>query len=94
MNKLQTLFVIVAIANLLTILLYSFAASQTGGAGAGTYFIYIQMPVLWIIAIISALVVAIRQRRNLFSGSMTAWTVLALIFCTPIPMMALYDLMH
>lgn len=94
MIKLLPLFTIATIANLLTLLLYSNAASQPGGTGATMYFIFMEMPLLWLIAMITAIVIAIKNRKTLFSGKILKWTVLSLLLCTPGPIWALYILTH
>ncbi len=94
MNKLLPLFTVATIANLFTLMLYSNASGQPGGTGAGMYFIFMEMPLLWLIAIITAIVISIKRSKALFSGKILKWRVLTLLFCTPGPIWALYVITH
>lgn len=92
MNSLQPLVVTAALANLLTLLLYVINANQPVGNWAGLYFLYLEMPVVWLVALISLIVFTIRLRKIIFFGATLKWTVLVMLFYTPIPMLALHEL--
>ena len=94
MNNLQPLIITAVIANLLTLLLYVINANQPVGNWDGLFFLYLEMPLVWLAALISLIVFAIRRRKTIFSGATLKWTLLVMLFCTPLPMMALYDLTH
>lgn len=94
MNKLTPIVIIAVLANLLTVWLYTNAASQPGGSGATMFFIYMEIPLIWLIAVVTTIVFAVRQRSVLFSERILKWTIVTLIFCTPVPIGVLYTLTH
>ena len=94
MTPLRLLLVTAVIANLLTIALYNYAANQPGGTGASLVFIVLWMPAVWITTIVLTIVLTIKQRKKLFTGDKIKWTVVVLIFCTPIPFYLGYQLTH
>lgn len=93
MKSLQLLIVTAVLANLLTLLLYVINANQPVGNWSGLYFLYLEMPVVWFAALISLIVFTIRGRKIIFFGATLKWTLLVMLFCTPIPMMALHEFM-
>jgi hypothetical protein len=94
MTQLRPLIIIAIIANLLTIALYNYAASQPGGTGASLAFIVLWMPAVWITTIVLTIVLTLKRRQKLFVSGKTKWTLLALLFCTPIPLYFGYQLTH
>jgi hypothetical protein len=74
-------------------LLYVISANQPIGNWSGLYFLYLEMPVIWLAALISLIVFTIRGRKIIFFGVTLKWTLLAVLFCTPIPMIAWHELM-
>lgn len=94
MTQLRTLIAIAIIANLLTIALYNYAESQPGGTRSSLAFIVLWMPVVWITTIILSVILTLKRRQNLFVSGMTKWTLLTLLFCTPIPLYFSYQLTH
>jgi len=94
MTHLRPLIFIAIIANLVTIILYDYAASQPGGTGASLAFGLLWMPAVWITTIVLALILALKRRKNLFTTGKTRSTVLTLLFCTPIPLYFGYLFTH
>jgi hypothetical protein len=94
MIQLRPLLIIAVIANLLTIALYSYAASQRGGSGMAMLFGLVWMPVLWLLSIVATIIIAIIKRKNLFQKHILIWTVLTILFATPIPAIAFYYSTH
>lgn len=94
MTHLRPLIIIAIIANVLTGALYNYAASQPGGTGASLAFIVLWMPAVWITTIILTIIITLRKRKTLFESSKTKWTIMALLFCTPIPLYLIYQLTH
>jgi hypothetical protein len=94
MKRLRILIIIAVIANLLTICLYADAARQAGGTGALLGFVLLWMPSIWIITFVSAILLTIIWRKQLFNKILTLWTILTLLFCTPIPILAIYKGTH
>lgn len=94
MAQLRTLIIIAILANLLTLLLYNYAANQPGGSGVAMLFVFVWMPALWLITIITAIIILIIRRKYLFQKSIVRWTVLTLLFTTPFPAIAFYYVTH
>lgn len=92
MTPLRSLRILAIVSNLLTILLYVDSMSQPGFTGAAMQFVFLWVPVIWTLTVVLALVWTIIQRRHLFSGAMTKLTLVALLFCTPIPLYLVYEL--
>jgi hypothetical protein len=89
MRQLRPLIFIAVTANSLTLILYSYAASQPGGTGIFMYFILFWMPAVWLTSIIATVVIAIIKRKKLFHGQIFKWTLLTMLFATPLPILAL-----
>lgn len=94
MTQLRPLIIVAVIANILTVALYYYAASQPGGTGASLAFIVLWMPAVWITTIVLTIVLALKRRKNLFVNGKSKWTSLTLLFCTPIPLYFGYQLTH
>jgi len=94
MKRFIPLIILASVSSLLTIILYIYAFSQPGGTGAALAFIVLWMPAVWITTIILALVFTIVLRKKLFIKGKTKWTLLLLLFCTPIPIFLGYLLTH
>lgn len=94
MTHIRPLIIIAIIANLLTIGLYNYAASQPGGTGASLAFIVLWMPAVWITTLVLTIILTIKRRQKLFVSGKTQWTVATLLFCTPIPLYFGYQLTH
>lgn len=89
MTPLRPLLFIAIIANFLTIILYVYTESQPGGTGMSMYFTLFWMPAVWLTSITLTIVIGIIKRRKLFNGQITKWTLLTMLFATPIPILAL-----
>lgn len=76
-------------ANLLTVVLYLYSISVPAGSGAPLVFSVFEMPLLWITCLISATILALKKRRLIFKRPILKWTILLLLFCTPIPLSSL-----
>jgi len=94
MTNLRTLIIIAIVANLLTLILYNYAANQPGGSGIAMLFALVWMPVLWLITIITAIIISIIKRKSLFRKPVVHWTLLTLLFTTPLPAIAFYYVSH
>jgi hypothetical protein len=94
MTQLRPLIIIAIIANFLTIALYNYATSQPGGTGASLAFIVLWMPAVWFMTITLAIIITLRRRRKLFESGKTKWTIITLLFCTPVPLYFAYQLTH
>ncbi|MBV4360519.1 hypothetical protein [Pinibacter aurantiacus] len=94
MTQLRPFIFIAIIANILTIILYDYAASQPGGTGASLAFVVLWMPAVWITTIILTIILALKRRRILFTTGKTKSTILTLLFCTPIPLYFGYLFTH
>ena len=92
MNKILPLIIIALFANLLTIVLYDYAHSQPGGTGTGLAFAVIWMPALWLTTLITAAVIAVKRSKIIFQSPLLKWSLPALLFCTPIPALILYNI--
>jgi hypothetical protein len=94
MTNLRTLIIIAIVANLFTLILYNYAANQPGGSGIAMLFALVWMPVLWLITIITAIIISIIKRKSLFRKPVVHWTLLTLLFTTPLPAIAFYYVSH
>ncbi|HVY73493.1 MAG TPA: hypothetical protein VG890_01605 [Puia sp.] len=94
MKSLRTLILVAIAANLLTLILYNYAASQPGGSGMAMLFTFVWMPAIWLSTIIAAIIILITGRRYLFQKSVLVWTCLTIVFTTPIPAIAFYYVTH
>jgi len=94
MTQLRPLIIIAILANLLTIGLYNYAANQPGGSGIAMLFALVWMPALWLTAIVASIIISIIKRKHLFQKPIAHWTLLTLIFTTPIPAIAFYYVTH
>ena len=94
MTLLKPFIIIAIIANLLTIALYNYAASQPGGTGSSLAFVVLWMPAVWITTIILTIIIAVKRQQKLFVNGNIKWAVSTLLFCTPIPLYFAYQLVH
>ena len=94
MNKVAPLILIAAFANIITVILYNYAASQPGGSGLTLAFTVLWMPLLWIPAIIATVILCIVYRKTLFKRFMLKLTIPAILFCTPIPLIILFNIIN
>jgi hypothetical protein len=94
LNKIVPLILLAAIANILTISLYNYVAGQPGGSGLTLAFSVIWMPLLWISVTIATIILCIIYRKILFAKLMLKLTIPAVLFCTPIPLLILFNIIH
>jgi hypothetical protein len=94
MTQLRTLIIIAFFANVLTLVLYNYAANQPGGSGVAMLFALVWMPALWLITIITTIIISIIKRKSLFQKPVISWTLLTLLFTTPLPAIAFYYVSH
>lgn len=66
MTQLRTLIIIAFLANLLTIILFNYAANQPGGSGVAMLFALVWMPALWLTTIVATIIISIIKRKYLF----------------------------
>jgi hypothetical protein len=78
----------------LTLVLYNYAANQPGGSGVAMLFALVWMPVLWLITIITTTIISIIKRKSLFRKPVIRWTLLTLLFTTPLPAISFYYVSH
>ena len=90
MKPLGLLITVAAVANLTTVILYEYAASQPGGSGLAMVFSLLWMPALWLISIITTTIICIVKRKVLFKKHVLKWTLAGILFATPVPMYAVY----
>jgi hypothetical protein len=53
----------------------------------------IWLPIMWLLSMVIAVVVAIRNRKMLFGKSMLKWTLPILLLCTPITLSVINELL-
>lgn len=94
MTQLRTLIIIAFLANLLTFVLYNYAASQPGGSGVAMLFALAWMPALWLTTIVATIIFSVIKRKFLFQKPVVRWTLLTLLFTTPFPAIAFYYVTH
>src|SRR3954463_12283562 len=94
MAQLRLLIAIASLANILTAALYLYATSQPGGSGLALAFIVLWMPEVWLTTIIVTMIIVAINRKALFQKRAIRWTLLTLLFTTPIPAIAFYYLTH
>jgi amino acid permease len=94
MTTYRPILLIAACANLLTIAFYFYANGQPGGTHATLPYLVLWIPAVWITALILTLIVIIQKREKLFAGTKIFKTILLLLFCTPLPFYAGYQLIH
>ncbi|WP_276482825.1 hypothetical protein [Paraflavitalea pollutisoli] len=82
------MLIIAILTHLLILAFFGYAASQPGGSGLGLAFAVIWLPAVFIATAVASIVLAIVRRRELFRKGMTQWTILTLLFCTPLPLLA------
>jgi Ca2+/H+ antiporter len=88
MNKLRSIIILAAIANLLTFVLYQFDKNELSPNSNASFFITLCIMALWLTTFIVALELA--RRNSLFSAKLGVWAILIIQFCTPFPMLGLY----
>ena len=76
----------------MTVMLYIYAASQTGGTETLMLVSLYLMPIVWLTSIITTIVIAIIKKRILLNRQMIKWTTLTILFATPIPLLFLIKL--
>ena len=89
MKSILPIAIVALLANLITVILYLYAASQPGGSGLSLAFTVLWMPVLWLISIAISLVYAFIKRKVLFKREQLKWTLPLLMLCTPVPIGAI-----
>ncbi|MCL7987424.1 hypothetical protein M8998_05670 [Sphingobacterium sp. lm-10] len=86
MRKLKPLMLIAILANLFTIILYLMLDRVVSDRSLA--FVYIQIPIIWILAFIGMVGVLIVYRKTIFSTSIF-WTIMLMLCCTPIPLFSI-----
>ncbi len=92
MKSLSPLIFIAAIANLLSIFLYNYAASEPGGSGLAMEFAVLWMPAVWLCSIVATIAVSVINRKTIFKDLILKWTLFTIFFTTPIPLCIIYYL--
>ena len=57
-----TLIIIAILANLLTLILYNYAANQPGGSGVAMIFTLVWMPALWLTTIVMTIIISVIKK--------------------------------
>ena len=70
MIQVRPLIIVAILANLLTLILYNYAASQPGGSGLELVFIVLWMPAVWLTTILVTLIIARTKRKLLFKTTL------------------------
>lgn len=94
MTKLRYLVIIAAVANLLSFLLFNYAASKPGGSSVAMVFTIIWLPALWLSAILITGIVLAVHRKDLLRKPTLKWALMASFFCTPVPAILVSALMN
>jgi hypothetical protein len=91
MKKLIPLISLAVIANILSspLWFYLHATTINDNNKAVGFLFLMALPALWFITVIVALILSVVKRKDIFTKKIWMWTVLTLLFCTPIPIMAL-----
>jgi len=88
------LLLIGVVANVLTLLLYQYAASQPSGTGDTLAFIVIWMPMVWIPAVAIMIILCVIGRKTLFKRNKLKFIIPLIILCTPIPLLCLANIYY
>ena len=94
MKSLRILIIIATGANLLTLIALLYATNQPGGSGVSLGFAVLIFPGIWLISILTAIICCIVKRKYLFKKQILKWTIITLIFTTPIPFILIFRLTH
>lgn len=94
MKQLRPLIITALLANLVTGVLYRTVISLPVGSGMDFLYMIVWMPVLWVTTLIATIIILFIKRKSIFQKSILAWTLLTLIFTTPLPVLAIYHLTH
>ena len=86
MRSLIPLIVIAFVANSLTIALCNYTLHQHGGSDVWT-FDFFWMPAIWLISMATSGIILSKRERVLFRKPVIIWSLLVLLFVTPVPVM-------
>ncbi len=89
MKKLVPIIVIAVIANAITFSFYNYAAGEPQGSDLSLAFA-LTVPAVWIIALITMIIIAIRRRKAIFKKGGRVRTFFVLLFGTPIPFIIVF----
>ena len=92
MSKLRNLIILAIIANLTTILLFEFGQSHIGKSNFSSFSIALCIIGLWFITIIVALTHT--KNGNLFKTEISVWAIFVIMFCTPFPLLGVYQALN
>jgi hypothetical protein len=90
MKNLYKLIIIAISANILTVLLYSHLMTLPGESGESWFIGLFCMPAIWIISAVLAIILSYKNRKLYFQKNFWLWTILLIVFCTPIPIGFIY----
>src|ERR1700722_196504 len=93
MKKLAPIIIAAAIANIIILSFYFYAAGEPGGSGLSLVFA-LAFPVVWVITLIIVIILVIRGRKVIFKRGILRWTIPVLVFSTPIPFLALFYILN
>jgi len=88
-SKLRNLIILALVANLITILLFELGKNQTGKSSYSSFSLALCILGLWLITIIAALIHS--RNRELFKTELSAWAIFLIMFCTPFPLLGVYQ---
>jgi len=89
MKKLLPIIIVAVIANAITFSFYCYAAGEPQGSDLSLAFA-LTVPAVWLIALITVIIVAIRRRKAIFKKESLLRTFFVLLFGTPIPFIIVF----
>jgi hypothetical protein len=92
LKKLRAIITIALTANLLTLLIYHFVGNQKGQSEESSANILYGIMFLWFVTFLTAMYEA--RQKNLFESKICLWSLLAIQFCTPFPILSVYYSFH
>lgn len=90
MLKLRILIFIAIIANGFSFILFRYISGIKGALGVPFVAGVLWLSALWLVTIVITIIVLRINRKALFEPSIRKWTILASLFCTPLPVIALF----
>lgn len=93
MPKLRKLIFIAIIANGVSFILFRYVSGIKGALGVPFVAGLLWLSALWLVTIVITIIVLSINRKALFEPSIRKWTILVSLFCTPLPVIALFFLM-
>jgi|ERR1700744_531909 len=90
MEKLRKLITVAVTANIISLLLFYYMNAYLNGAEELTWYIMLLIfPVLWITAMLIAIILSYKNRNVYFKKALVFYTVFILLLCTPLPVFSI-----